>query len=213
MKFWQSNPVGPVLLLPVKSVIAQTPAVVLVPRVCRVFQSKPGVRWTWHCFWGGREQSGKVFQKWTLFVQWDGKSTPVSFINLEEKLGFHQIPFKVLIKNEIAQLTAFHLYCANRQGPLSRIKFLSNGSKMSIDRLFPFWHWYPQLRSRVFGSRWFFCLNTCLAWISTFRRRQEWGKEQWAVVYGVVSGRHCTSDNESKCKYFCLWEIEARSRM
>lgn len=42
----------------------------------------------------------------------------------------NQIPFKLLVKNESAQLTAFYLYCANRRGPLSRFKFLSNGRKM-----------------------------------------------------------------------------------
>lgn len=55
-------------------------------------------------------------------------------------VGFYQIPFKLLVKNESTQLAAFYFYCANRQGPLSRIKFLSIGSKMSIGRLFPFWH-------------------------------------------------------------------------
>lgn len=57
-----------------------------------------------------------------------------------------------------------------------------------------------------------FSFNTCLAWIPAFRRRREWGKK-WAVVHGVVSEIHGISDNESKYKYFCLWEIQACSRM
>lgn len=64
----QPVPVGPGLLLSVKPVIAQTPAAVLVPRVCQVFRVNLELDGHGTAFGEGANSQEK-FVRWTSFVQ------------------------------------------------------------------------------------------------------------------------------------------------
>lgn len=78
-------------------------------------------------------------------------------------VGFYQIPFKLLVKNESTQLAAFYFYCANRQGPLSRIKFFINWEQNVHWQIVPILALRSSAEILIIWKQMDFCLNTFLA--------------------------------------------------